>query len=335
MATRARSGAAPFDVVGPVGFDNVTRQSSPATAIKPFYSEKVSGWCIIVSQTCDIAAKDTGAKQAFVMVAPLRPTAAYSRNNASLAKAYQIPYLFPALSPDASETDEIWFADLRLLVPMSKALLLDVEPILGLRDGDALKFAATIAHRFSRPALQEVLSEAVPESIDKHILETKKRSSAYTQTEHVRLVIARDERLSATSVYLMVLGRVEFTAEQEELWREWEPKGQAVLSPHGIDLGPTLFTTPERVPASLYRVAVLSESTAWANCITSKRVDGLVPRTNCCIKLRGDSLGRLHVTCEVAKHIRDRRFYARVRAESDARPHGSSVHVRETSRPCS
>jgi len=61
------------------------------------------------------------------MVAPLRPTAAYSRNNASLAKAYQIPYLFPALSPDASETDEIWFADLRLLVPMSKALLLDVE----------------------------------------------------------------------------------------------------------------------------------------------------------------------------------------------------------------
>lgn len=249
-------GPLPSTWLAPVGFDNVTRQSSPATAIKPFYSEKVSGWCIIVSQTCDIAAKDTGAKQAFVMVAPLRPTAAYPRNNASLAKAYQIPYLFPALSPDASETDEIWFADLRLLVPMSKALLLDVEPILGLRDGDTLKFAATIAHRFSRPALQEVLSEAVPESIDKHILETKKRSSAYTQTEHVRLVIARDERLSATSVYLMVLGRVEFTAEQEELWREWEPKGQAVLSPHGIDLGPTLFTTPERVPASLYRVAV-------------------------------------------------------------------------------
>jgi len=35
-----------------------------------------------------------------------------------------------------------------------------------------------------------------------------------------------------------------------------------------------------------------------------------VPRTNCCHKAPGDSLGRLHVTVKLPKHIRDRRFYA-------------------------
>jgi hypothetical protein len=250
------AGPFPATWLAPVGFDDVTMQSTAATAIKPFYSEKVDGWCIIVSQTCDIGAKDTGGKQPFVLVAPLRPWSAYKRDDASLANAYQIPYLFPTLSPNKDKKDETWFADLRLVLPISKALLLDRKPISGLRENDALKFAGTIAHRFSRPALQDVLSEDLPASINKHILETRKRSSAYTQTEHIRLVVALDERLAAKSVYLMVLGKVALTQDEQDLWRQWEPKGKAALTPHGIQLGPTLFTTPEDCRASLYRAAV-------------------------------------------------------------------------------
>jgi len=126
-----------------------------------------------------IAAKDTGAEAGIRNGRATRPRLLPSEQCQPRKLTKSLPV--PALSPDASETDEIWFADLRLLVPMSK-LSVGCGADSGSRDGDALKFAATIAHRFSRPALQEVLSEAVPESIDKHILETKKRSSAYTQT---------------------------------------------------------------------------------------------------------------------------------------------------------
>lgn len=248
-------GPYPATWLTPVGIDDITGQSTAATETKPFYSPKVSGWFILVSQTCDIGATDTGGKQPFALVAPLRPPTAYSSSNRRLANAYQIPYLFPTLSPDEDKKDETWFADLRLMVPISKALLLKGKPIRGLRENDALKFAATIAHKFSRPALQDVLAVALPESIDKHILETKRRSSAYTQTEHVRLVVTLDQRLEAESVYLMVLGKVALTQDEQAQWRLWEPKGQAVLTPHGIELGPILFTTPETCPASLYRAA--------------------------------------------------------------------------------
>jgi len=170
---------------------------------------------------------------------------------------------------------------------MSKALLLDVEPILGLRDGDALKFAATIAHRFSRPALQEVLSEAVPESIDKHILETKKRSSAYTQTEHVRLVIARDERLRQRVSILWFSVESNSRPSKKSCGASGSRKDRRYSHRTELIWGPLfLLLLKEFQPPSIEWPS-LSESTAWANCITSKRVDGLVPRTNCCHKAPG------------------------------------------------
>lgn len=250
------AGPFPATWLAPTGTDQVTRSRTKATKVKPFYSDEAIGWCIVVSQTCDISAKNTGGKQPFVIVAPVRPGTAFNSETVKLANAYRIPYLFPTLSPEPSRMDEAWFADLRLLVPISKGLLVSGDPIPGLKDGDAISFASTIAHKFSRPALEDVLSQTLPAVINKHILDTGKNKSAYSQTEHVRLQIDNGGRLAAKSVTLMVLGKVALTPNEQEQWRLWEPKGVAVLRPQRIELGATLFTTPEEVPASLYRAAV-------------------------------------------------------------------------------
>lgn len=249
-------GPLPATWIAPTGLDPITQAESSAASPRPFFSSEVNTWFIVVSQSCDIAATGTGVHQPFVMVAPLINASVLSKGNLGLARRHKIPYLFPTLNPDQTVTDSTWFADLRLIMPVSKAILLNREPVRGFEDGDALlRFAATVGHKFRRPALDSLLSEDLAQSINKYILDNGVNKPAFANTEHVRVVVNQGDILAPQSVHLIVLGRIKLDAESEQLWRDWEPKGRAILEAAGVELGPTLITTPEELTASVYRAA--------------------------------------------------------------------------------
>ena len=88
---------------------------------------------VLCSQTCDIGTDGTGGSHPFVIGAPLVPGSLISPPVRKLAREYRTGYLLPA-SPDpafvAPEADG-WFVDLRLMVPISKGLLLGRTRVAG------------------------------------------------------------------------------------------------------------------------------------------------------------------------------------------------------------
>lgn len=251
----------PVTWLTPPGLDQVTGVTSPSDTIKPVYSTvaRTAGF-VIASQTCDIGALPPGDKHPFILGAPLIPSTAMSRALAKKAGEFGVGYLFPTVNPHTDgegDPSVTWFADLRVLIPLSKGVLLDRMPTPGFLDEvTAFKFASAVAYRFRRPALHPVLSENLPGLLDQFIKETGLTKSAFTQTEQVRLRVLEGELLHATAVQVLVFGHVELTDAQQDMWRGWEARGKTLLKGAGMDLGPTLFTTAEHLSAANYRTTV-------------------------------------------------------------------------------
>ena len=173
-------------------------------------------------------------------------------------------YLVPA-SPDPNSDAIVsdpagWFVDLRLIVPVSKGLLLERTPIGGFVGEDSSSderdpmthsdellggFAEALAQKFRRPALASVLSEDLPRVIDDHITKFVE-ASAFRQTEQVRLHVERGTHLVPTAVRVIVLGFSPFSEDQMRMWRGWEKKGRPLLQQSKIRLRDTVFSVPSK-----------------------------------------------------------------------------------------
>lgn len=251
----------PLTWLTPSGFDPVTGVTSTSDEVKPAYSTLArTNAFIIASQTCDIGALPPGDKHPFILAAPLIPSTTMSRGQAKKASEFGVGYLFPTVAPPLGETgdsDVAWFADLRVLVPLSKGVLLDRIPAPGFADeATAFKFATAVAYKFRRPALHPILSEDLPRLLDQFIKETGLTKSAFTQTEQVRLRVTDGELLHAKAVQVLVLGEVELTDGQQDMWRGWEARGKTLVRGAEMELGPTLFTTAEKLSAANYRTTI-------------------------------------------------------------------------------
>lgn len=226
------------------------------------------GWVMITSQTCDIAGTGPGARQPFVDVSPVyRLPTDYNPQALDAIRTHQVTYLKELTRPPAVGTHVV---DLRLSLPVSKALLVAVEPIEAwASEYDRLVLAEHIATRVRRPALHDALSSELTHSLGTYISGTHKNKPEWWQhVEQLRLRI-RGDRLHPAAVGLLVCCEIELTDEQRAVWRGWHKEGERVLKPHNIVLEPALIQTLDQMPARLYadsvplRVPQLKRVPAW------------------------------------------------------------------------
>ena len=266
--------------------DPVTGVVNNSDAARPISDSSLKVTAIICTQTCDLGATSPGDAHPFVLLAPLIHESSLPSGAAvKLALTGKSGYLVQTLPPpdsgtrDGSEVDaqptgaspsteqsspprparrKAWFADLRLIFPISKALLLSREPAHGFADERAsLTFAETLAQKFRRAALNEVLSEALPQALKKFVQENGHRKQAFAKVEQVRLVILGGERLFPTRATLFVLtDGMELNEEERVPWTRFQESTESLFSGHGITLGPMLHADVSRLSATKYRQSV-------------------------------------------------------------------------------
>jgi len=151
-----------------------------------------SGWSIIVSQTCDIAGEGPGSKHPFVLCSPLKLWPSDSDGGMlGDIKKWRSKYLAPVTAcPEAGD----WVADLRIMVPVSKSLLIGQPIIPGYTDKkDQKKLSDHLASKFRRAALPEVIQQDLRVILNKSVKEVKSLDPDLGGIEQIRLECLPDE----------------------------------------------------------------------------------------------------------------------------------------------
>ena len=114
---------------------------------------------IIRSQSCDIGAGGPGRRHPFVDVSPAYNASDLGKGDQKLIRSYAVPYLVALTKPPS---DGFWVADLRVSLPISKALLAKQTRLEVFADEeDRLDFGEMLAAKYRRPALHEAVSEGL------------------------------------------------------------------------------------------------------------------------------------------------------------------------------
>lgn len=241
----------------PQGEDQLTGATNPANHEAPVVSsDLIIPGAVVASQTCDIAFSPPGDKHPFVLLAPLVCETSLSKGMLSSAKSGRLGYLVKVTPSMQRFTERSWFADLRLLVPISKSLLLDRSPTRAFASQEeTLRFAEFLGNKFRRPSVHSALSEELRDCLDAVIKGNGANKPTFTKVEQVRMHVSGD-RLSPDRVQLFVLELSPLTDAEKATWDTWEPKAKAILSPYGIKLAPTVFVSPHDMRAAQYRETV-------------------------------------------------------------------------------
>jgi hypothetical protein len=250
----------PMTWLMPGGADVITLIDNSQEIVAPATRSDVACVAaIICSQTCDIGAKTSpGTHHPFVLVAPLVHVslipAGETRN---LAKEGKLGYLFPTLSPTGDNAKDSWYADLRLIVPVSKAVLLKRDPIIGMAtEADSLSFGETLAQKFRRPALSEKLSNNLPDALRRFINGNGRNDRAFAKVEQVRLIVFERDRLLPSRAQLIVIMDTELSDGEKELWQRLETETNTIMKAVGITMMPMAFVLATKIETPLYRQAV-------------------------------------------------------------------------------
>ncbi len=226
---------------------------------------------IITSQTCDVGGTPPGSLHSFVQMAPLVRGDQLSKGVRNLAREGKLGYLVAVSSPypvpvtvneDGSvrrpPPEQEWFADLRLQFPMSKALLLEREPLEGFTDEDGyLRFAEVLSYKAWRPALHSALSEDLPALMEKFVKENNAKQQCFVKVDEVRVLFLEGDRLrpKRAAFYVLTDG-VDLSAEEQEVWARFLSQASQLLKEHGITAGPPIHTDVNSLSAAKYRASV-------------------------------------------------------------------------------
>ncbi len=245
--------------LSPPGVDPITHVNNGTDQPAPAWHQNVRAEAFIIcSQTCDLGATPPGDAHPFVLVAPLITHSRIKGGGlAKLAQAGKVQYLFPTLSPDPKSPERAWLADLRLIMPLSKSLLLQREPIEGFAcEADSLAFGETLAQKFRRAALHENLSEALPAALKDFVQSKIPRSSAFTKVEQVRLMVLDRDRLNPGRAQLYVYADDELNEDERAVWAQFTPIAARVLSVANIAFAGIAHTSANKQNAATYRQTV-------------------------------------------------------------------------------
>lgn len=151
-----------------------------------------------------------------------------------------------------------WYADLRLLVPVSKALLLSREPVDGfVTEQESLSFGEVLAQKIRRPALDVSLSEKLPRLLTEFVRNSGAKRQCFAKVEQVRLHVLRGDRLNPGRAQLLVLTNSGALDEPEqEVWSALNAKADTMCKQHGLEYAPLVHYDVTRLTADLYRKSV-------------------------------------------------------------------------------
>ena len=147
-----------------------------------------------------------------------------------------------------------WFVDLRLLVPVSKGLLLTRKPGVSAFSSDGLmRFAAALAHKFSRAAVDDVLVTELPKALDDHVRSIGPRNPVFVETEEVRLQVFPSSPLTHSGVVVIIIVDPKVKKQALKVWKGWESGVDARLKSQGFHLKTTQIKTANELKAVVYR----------------------------------------------------------------------------------
>lgn len=233
--------------------DVVTGQTSESdwTAMNVF---NPSGWSIIVSQTCDIAAEGPGSKHPFVLCCPLKKcTPDFNPATLGNIKKWRSKYLVPVTGcPEPGD----WIADLRILVPVSKSLLLGKPIIPGYVDKkDQKKLSDQVASKFRRAALPNIIQGELRYILNESMKQVKNLDSDLGGIEQIRLECLPDENnLQQLRIHVIAPTPIDASVREPFESRKNEVKG--LIEGKGIKFLGLAFDELPKILVTDYRAWV-------------------------------------------------------------------------------
>lgn len=250
----------------PPGTDDVTGFDNDADRIGPADHPDLHGQAaIICSQTCDIGAVPPGDAHPFVLIAPLVPASAVGSSSLrSRVRQGKVGYLYPTLPPvqpleetaeDGTGSKESWYADLRLIVPVSKSVLRGRTPVKGFASElDSLSFAEAIAQKFRRAAASDHLTKTLSVALRKFVQDRGHTKPTFSKIEQVRLLELSGDRLNSTRAQLFVYTEGLLSEAEEREWQTLDEIVRPLMEEVGITMLPLGITSAAQQSASTYRM---------------------------------------------------------------------------------
>ena len=225
-----------------------------ATGDTPSIYTPVQPWSIVTTQTCDVSAVGPGARHPFVQVSPLVNIATFQPNVIRSIKQGQ---RVDMVLVDAVPGDGIWAADLRVSLPLSKAVLLAQSPIRGFsNEALALEFSESVAMKYRRPAFADPIADGFRSRLNNFV---EKEAGALApwveEVEQFRLVVLEGSRLEPREVALYVVTLSNLSTEAACPLRKWRNLEKKKLKKDGIDLARLRFRNIHNMFAAEYRTA--------------------------------------------------------------------------------
>ncbi|WP_147378061.1 hypothetical protein [Mycobacteroides abscessus] len=213
-----------------------------------------TGYSAIVSQTCDISGAP-GLRHPFVQVCPVRDVSAFPQQRIEQIRNLQSPEYFWLTNPP--EAGAQWAVDLRVSVPVSKGVLVTVDPIEGFTSPEGgLQLGQRIASKLARPAIHDALAGEVFTSLRSFLSRSKKTQNWCDDIEQLRLEITDGIALQPRRVRLLVLTDRTLTwTECRPLREEWKSH-KKTLQNSGIEWAPISFLQIDKCTVWRYRNSV-------------------------------------------------------------------------------
>lgn len=230
----------------------------------------VPEWGIITSQTCDVVATGPGARHPTVQVSPLLDLTGADPNKVTGIRRHMNVDLAPVSTVPGGGS---WAADLRISLPVSKAVLLQQERHHGFDDpAGAHAFAERVAGKFRRAALHDQLSVGLAAGLEQAVKQAKKAGAVWPdEIEQFRLLVTRGDRLHPKNVAVLAVTLADkLSPEEMEPLRKWRnQERRRLLRVSDIQLDPVRFRSVDRVGARDYRasdwlrITELGQQTFW------------------------------------------------------------------------
>jgi hypothetical protein len=208
---------------------------------------------IIRSQTCDIGAGGPGRKHPFVDVSPVYEASDLSNGDRTQICNYAVTYLVALTEPPASG---FWVADLRVSLPISKALLVKQTRLeVFNNEEDRLDFGEMLAAKYRRPALDEAVSEGLTAVLREFAAEPGGPAGWADSVEQVRIILKGD-RLAPHSVTLLFTTLLPIDATARAHIHTCRTRAARALKRGGIRLDSLQIQTEDKISAAIYRSSV-------------------------------------------------------------------------------
>jgi hypothetical protein len=234
-----------------VPWDRVAADAAPGTAAAPWSSS----WSIITSQTCDVVADGPGQRHPTVQVCPLVDLTPFGKGRiGEVARNEKVDLVLVPGVPDPGT----WAADLRISVPVSKAVLLRQTRIPGFNDpAGAVAFAERVAAKYRRPALHDAITTGLVPRLRELVKSERDAGALWPDLiEQFRLLVTAGDRLQPTNVAIIaVLLEDKIDSANTEPLRAWrlQEKTRLTRASGTITLAPIRFQSLAKLSVRDYR----------------------------------------------------------------------------------